>query len=169
VVPLLREELGFLASHLGILLVSFFWTYASFKLLSGSLVDSFRSTGVMAEAFFFGGLSGSHTLLSAISAMVCGRPSDRWMAAGESPTRVRKTFTRAGVICAGIFIALFCDCQSFRGFVHDNEYFEGPDVVETLSPHSDGGTDHRPWADGRDGKPSLQSCRHRSPGRTAWS
>jgi hypothetical protein len=41
---------------------------------------------------------------------------DRWMAAGESPPRGRKTFTRAGVICASIFIALFCDCQSLSGW-----------------------------------------------------
>jgi ACS family D-galactonate transporter-like MFS transporter len=37
--PLLKEELGLSASQLGILLSSFFWTYASFQIVSGWLVD----------------------------------------------------------------------------------------------------------------------------------
>jgi MFS transporter, ACS family, D-galactonate transporter len=50
--PLLKDELGLSASQLGILLSSFFWTYASFQLVSGWLVDRFEVGWVMAAGFF---------------------------------------------------------------------------------------------------------------------
>jgi len=50
--PLLKDELGLSASRLGILLSSFFWTYASFQLISGWLVDRFEVGWVMAAGFF---------------------------------------------------------------------------------------------------------------------
>jgi MFS transporter, ACS family, D-galactonate transporter len=50
--PLLKEELGISASQLGILLSSFFWTYASLQILSGWLVDRFDVNWVIALGFF---------------------------------------------------------------------------------------------------------------------
>jgi ACS family D-galactonate transporter-like MFS transporter len=50
--PLLKDELGLSASRLGILLSSFFWTYACFQLISGWLVDRFDVGWVMAGGFF---------------------------------------------------------------------------------------------------------------------
>jgi MFS family permease len=49
--PLLRDELGFSLSELGILLSSFFWTYATFQLVSGWLVDRFEASWVIAAGF----------------------------------------------------------------------------------------------------------------------
>jgi MFS family permease len=50
--PLLKDELGISASQLGILLSSFFWTYAAFQILSGWLVDRFDVNWVLAAGFF---------------------------------------------------------------------------------------------------------------------
>jgi ACS family D-galactonate transporter-like MFS transporter len=50
--PLLKDELGLSASKLGILLSSFFWTYSSFQLVAGWLVDRFEVGWVMAVGFF---------------------------------------------------------------------------------------------------------------------
>jgi MFS transporter, ACS family, D-galactonate transporter len=50
--PLLKDEFGLSASQLGILLSSFFWTYASFQIVSGWLVDRFDVKWVMAAGFF---------------------------------------------------------------------------------------------------------------------
>ena len=50
--PLLKDELGISASQLGILLSSFFWTYAAFQILAGWLVDRFDVNWVLAVGFF---------------------------------------------------------------------------------------------------------------------
>jgi MFS family permease len=50
--PLLKDELGLSAWQLGILLSAFFWTYSSFQLLAGWLVDRFEVSLVMAAGFF---------------------------------------------------------------------------------------------------------------------
>lgn len=50
--PLLQDELGFSGAKLGILLSAFFWTYASFQLVSGWLVDRFEVSWVIAAGFF---------------------------------------------------------------------------------------------------------------------
>lgn len=50
--PLLKDELGFSTSQLGILFSSFFWTYAVFQLVSGWLVDRFEVSWVIAAGFF---------------------------------------------------------------------------------------------------------------------
>ncbi len=49
--PLLKDEFGLSASRLGILLSSFFWTYTSFQLVVGWLVDRFDVSWVMAGGF----------------------------------------------------------------------------------------------------------------------
>jgi MFS transporter, ACS family, D-galactonate transporter len=46
--PLIKDELGFTPYHLGILLSSFFWTYATFQLVSGWLVERFPVNWVLA-------------------------------------------------------------------------------------------------------------------------
>ncbi len=50
--PLLKDELGISASQLGVLLSSFFWTYAAFQIVSGWLVDRFDVNWVIAGGFF---------------------------------------------------------------------------------------------------------------------
>ena len=49
--PIMRDELSFSLAQLGILLSSFFWTYASFQLVSGWLVDRFDASWVIAGGF----------------------------------------------------------------------------------------------------------------------
>jgi MFS transporter, ACS family, D-galactonate transporter len=51
-VPLLKTELGLSPWQLGILLSSFFWTYTSFQIVSGWLVDRFNVNWVLAGGFF---------------------------------------------------------------------------------------------------------------------
>jgi MFS family permease len=50
--PLLKDELSLSASRLGILLSAFFWTYSSFQLIAGWLVDRFDVKYVFAMGFF---------------------------------------------------------------------------------------------------------------------
>jgi ACS family D-galactonate transporter-like MFS transporter len=49
--PALKDELHLSPSQLGILLSSFFWTYAGFQILSGWLVDRFNVNWVLAAGF----------------------------------------------------------------------------------------------------------------------
>jgi|HubBroStandDraft_6_1064221.scaffolds.fasta_scaffold02688_10 ACS family D-galactonate transporter-like MFS transporter len=51
-VPLLKDELHLSPWQLGILLSSFFWTYTSFQIVSGWLVDRFNVNWVLAGGFF---------------------------------------------------------------------------------------------------------------------
>src|ERR1700730_9990432 len=50
--PLLKDELHISASQLGVLLSSFFWTYACLQLVSGWLVDRANVNWVFAGGFF---------------------------------------------------------------------------------------------------------------------
>jgi ACS family D-galactonate transporter-like MFS transporter len=50
--PLLRDELGLSSAQLGVLLSSFFWTYATFQIVSGWLADHFDVKWVIAAGFF---------------------------------------------------------------------------------------------------------------------
>jgi|HubBroStandDraft_6_1064221.scaffolds.fasta_scaffold116854_2 ACS family D-galactonate transporter-like MFS transporter len=49
-------------------------------------------------------IGGSVFLAQAVCSAVCGRLSDRWIAAGSTPTKVRKTIMIAGVLGAGGFL-----------------------------------------------------------------
>jgi ACS family D-galactonate transporter-like MFS transporter len=49
--PLLKTEMGISPQQLGLLLSSFFWTYSTFQLVSGWLVDRFSVNWVMAIGF----------------------------------------------------------------------------------------------------------------------
>lgn len=51
-VPVLKVELQLNPWQLGILLSSFFWTYTSFQIISGWLVDRFNVNWVLAGGFF---------------------------------------------------------------------------------------------------------------------
>ena len=53
-------------------------------------------------------------LMAAIAASLCGALGDRWIAAGESHTRVRKTFVAGGAM--GIGISLAISMLAPRGF-----------------------------------------------------
>ncbi len=59
--PMLKDELHLSASQLGILLSSFFWTYATFQLISGWLVDRFAVGWVMAAGFFLWSMATAAT------------------------------------------------------------------------------------------------------------
>ncbi|HKV25456.1 MAG TPA: MFS transporter [Candidatus Acidoferrum sp.] len=50
--PALKSELNLSAGQLGLLLSSFFWTYAAFQIVSGWLVDRFDVNWVIAAGFF---------------------------------------------------------------------------------------------------------------------
>ena len=50
--PMLKDELGLSASHLGILLSAFFWTYACLQPVTGWLVDRLNVNWVIAGGFF---------------------------------------------------------------------------------------------------------------------
>jgi len=49
-------------------------------------------------------IGGATFLLAALSSPVCGWLSDRWISAGASVTRVRKTFMGVGMACNGLFL-----------------------------------------------------------------
>jgi len=50
--PMLKEQFGMSPGRLGVLLSAFFWTYASFLLISGWLADRFDAGVVLAAGFF---------------------------------------------------------------------------------------------------------------------
>lgn len=50
--PLLTRELALDPEHLGLLLSSFFWTYATFQIVAGWLVDRFNVNWAFAAGFF---------------------------------------------------------------------------------------------------------------------
>jgi ACS family D-galactonate transporter-like MFS transporter len=50
--PMLKDEFGISSGQLGVLLSAFFWTYASFQLASGWLVDRLNVNWVFAGGFF---------------------------------------------------------------------------------------------------------------------
>jgi len=50
--PMLKEQFGMSPGRLGVLLSAFFWTYASFLLISGWLADRFDAGRVLAAGFF---------------------------------------------------------------------------------------------------------------------
>lgn len=51
-------------------------------------------------------IGGTAYLLGACFSVLSGWLSDRWIMSGETPTRVRKTFTGGGLALAGIFLGL---------------------------------------------------------------
>lgn len=51
-------------------------------------------------------IGGAAYLLGAVSSTFSGWLSDRWIIAGETPTRVRKTFTAGGLALAGISLGI---------------------------------------------------------------
>jgi MFS family permease len=49
-------------------------------------------------------VGGATFLMASVSAPICGWLSDRWISAGATPTRVRKTFMGVGMACNGLFL-----------------------------------------------------------------
>lgn len=49
-------------------------------------------------------IGGATFFLAAASSPICGWLSDRWISAGATATRVRKTFMGAGMVCNGLFL-----------------------------------------------------------------
>src|SRR5258708_7580979 len=80
--PLLKDELHLSASQLGLLLSSFFWTYASFQLIAGWLVDRFDVTWILAGGFLLWSAATSATgILHGFAALLVAR---MLLGAGES-------------------------------------------------------------------------------------
>ena len=50
-------------------------------------------------------IGGATFFLAAISALICGWLSDRWISSGATVTRVRKIFVTSGTFCMGFFLA----------------------------------------------------------------
>jgi len=72
--PLLKDELGISASQLGILLSSFFWTYAACQILAGWLVDRFAVNWVLAVGFFLWSMATASTgLVHGFATLLCLR------------------------------------------------------------------------------------------------
>jgi len=80
--PLLKHELGLTATQLGILLSSFFWTYALLQMASGWLVDRFDVGWVIAGGYFLWSAATSITgILHGFAALIAVRLA---VGAGES-------------------------------------------------------------------------------------
>jgi MFS family permease len=62
--PALKDELGISVSQLGVLLSALFWTYATFQLVSGWLVDRFPVEWVLPVGFFVWSLAETGTGLA---------------------------------------------------------------------------------------------------------
>jgi MFS transporter, ACS family, D-galactonate transporter len=63
-VPLLKDELGLEVSRVGVLLSAFFWTYASFQLIAGWLVDRYNAGWVLAAGFLMWSVATAATGLA---------------------------------------------------------------------------------------------------------
>lgn len=61
--PALKDELRLSPSQLGILLSSFFWTYAGFQIISGWMVDRFNVNWVLAAGLFVWSVATAATSL----------------------------------------------------------------------------------------------------------
>src|SRR5690242_4653895 len=72
----------------------FFLTWMPTYLVRGRNFSMDQMAGVMGAAY----------VVCAAVAALCGRLSDRWIAAGATPTLVRKGFTSAGMASAAIFV-----------------------------------------------------------------
>ena len=49
-------------------------------------------------------ITGGAYMSAAVIGTLCGWLSDRWISVGGTPTRVRKTFTGAGMACSSVFL-----------------------------------------------------------------
>jgi MFS transporter, ACS family, D-galactonate transporter len=109
--PLIKDELALSPARLGILLSSFFWTYALFQIPSGWLVDRFRVNWVLAlgvlvwsAATFFTGLGHTFAFLLAMRLILgagesVSYPSYSKIIAAHFPEHYRGRVN--AVICAG--------------------------------------------------------------------
>src|SRR5260370_4472363 len=70
----MKDELNLSGSQLGILLSSFFWTYAFFQPISGWLADRFDAKGVLAIGFFlWSGATAATGALHTFAALLAAR------------------------------------------------------------------------------------------------
>src|SRR5712691_934877 len=109
--PLLKDDLGLSYSQLGILLSSFFWTYAVFQIVSGWLVDRFPVNWVLAlgillwsAATFGTGLVSGFKLLLAMRLILGIGESVAYPSYSKIISRYFSEFQRGranSIICAG--------------------------------------------------------------------
>src|SRR5581483_11533988 len=72
--PLLKAEMGISPAQLGLLLSSFFWSYALFQIVSGWLVDRFNVNAIMIVGFvLWSGATAATGLVTAFGALVALR------------------------------------------------------------------------------------------------
>jgi len=68
--PMLKDDLGISATQLGFLLSSFFWTYATFQIVSGWLADRFNVGWLLALGFFlWSGATAATGLVGSLTAL----------------------------------------------------------------------------------------------------
>lgn len=88
------------------------WLATALALFSGNYVNYFLLTWlpfylVRERGFSMNGMAkvgGSTMLTAAVAAIVCGKLSDRWITAGATTTRVRKSFLVVGCLMSGGFL-----------------------------------------------------------------
>jgi MFS transporter, ACS family, D-galactonate transporter len=89
------------------------WVATALGLFSSNYVNYFLITWlpfylVRERGYSMSGMAkvgGSMLLTTAVSALVCGKLSDRWILAGATPTRVRTGFMVSGNLLMGAFLA----------------------------------------------------------------
>src|SRR6266478_3870730 len=102
--PIIKEQFGMSPGKLGVLLSAFFWTYASFLLISGWLADRFDAGYVLAAGFF----KSAGAVFSGASSRLCecvhqrgdcGGACVRIAAGGaaDGAVRLETVFYRAGL------------------------------------------------------------------------
>ena len=94
--PIIKEQFGMSPGKLGVLLSAFFWTYASFLLISGWLADRFEAGYVLAAGFFVWSLA---TLFTGVA----------WVSSDEAAFN----FIRTGWLLA---FAILCSWFATRAF-----------------------------------------------------
>jgi ACS family D-galactonate transporter-like MFS transporter len=64
-----------------------------------------------------GQIGGGAYLVAGVSAAICGWLSDHWIAAGQTPTMVRKTFMATGLTCTAFFLVICAGTAKSSGMI----------------------------------------------------
>ncbi len=95
-------EIARLPEAWGTFLGSFSYTYSYYFLLTW--LPSYLVNERHVSLEMMGVLGSVPFLWSALSAVTCGWASDKWIARGETPTRVRKTFVVTGLLVSTVMV-----------------------------------------------------------------
>jgi ACS family D-galactonate transporter-like MFS transporter len=106
------DEILLQRSAWGTFLGLFAYNYLSYFLISWLPSYLVNERGFSMQSM--GAIAGSAFLVQAAVAMMGGFVADRWIAAGGTPTVVRKTFTTSGLLVAS------CSCIAVSGFARND-------------------------------------------------